>query len=120
MGRTVDWGETIVIDGSPPAASNAAAKTANIEIARATHHRMHFLQGLRQPSNRRLALPTCPSFKWHLEVRHHFVQIYSSVTIYRHLPFERPVAKIDVFDTNFAKPAGMQRKFIDLDTTNAG
>jgi hypothetical protein len=75
---------------------------------------MHFLQGLRQPANRRLAhsmedgrqtpglvqgvpnrrgewipmdgLPTCPSPKWHLEVRHHFVPIYSSVTIYRHLP----------------------------------
>jgi len=86
----------------------------NSEIARATHHRMHFLQGLRQPANRRLAhsmedgrqtqglvqgvpnrrgewipmdgLPTCPSPKWHLEVRHHFVPIYSSVTIYRHLP----------------------------------
>src|SRR4029077_14679470 len=45
MGRTVDWGETIVIDGSVidgslAAPSNAAAGTTNIEIARATHHRM--------------------------------------------------------------------------------
>src|ERR1700719_3931192 len=56
-------------------------------------------------------LPTCRSRKWHLKVRHPLVQIYSVVTMYRHL--SQTSRKNDVFDTNFAKRAGMQRKIID-------
>jgi len=48
----------------PPAASNAAAETANIEIARATHHACTFSR-LRQPATID-RLPTCrlPNGTW--------------------------------------------------------
>ena len=106
MGRTVDWGETIVIDGAPPAASNAVAETANIEIARATHLRMHFLRGLRWSSNMsvsQMALESKTSFRSNLFRRH---DVSSFAT-------RKTSRKIDVFDTNFAERAGMQRKIID-------
>jgi hypothetical protein len=38
-------------------------------------------------------LPRCPSPKWRLEVRLHFVRIYSGVTPYRNLPSKRPVVE---------------------------
>jgi hypothetical protein len=38
-------------------------------------------------------LPTCPSPQWRLEVRLHIVRIYSGVTPYRDLPYERPVVE---------------------------
>jgi hypothetical protein len=44
-----------------------------------------------------------------LEVRHHFVQIYSSVTIYRHLP--SPSANPRIGDQSTANLAATIRQF---------
>jgi hypothetical protein len=54
-------------------------------------------------------LPTCSSPKWRLEVRHHFVPIYSSVTIYRHLP--SPSANPRIGDQSTACLAATIRQF---------
>jgi hypothetical protein len=62
---------------------------------------MHFLQGIRQS-----ALGRKTSFRSNLFQRHDFSPFATRETSRR----------IDVFNANFAKPPGIQRKFIDATT----